>query len=136
MVKQMVRMSYRSLLVLLHMRTILFDVVQVKGRPGKRRRAQREKKRRRPSPSRPRSITGDRMDFNATRGMSAQELRIVRTLEREGAKTLAQLLTALPAADTRTPRTQAASLSRSLLRLAVRGVVERDGLRYVMRTNG
>jgi hypothetical protein len=50
------------------------------------------------------------MDFNATRGMSAQELRIVRTLEREGAKTLAQLLTALPPADMRTPRTQAASL--------------------------
>jgi hypothetical protein len=76
------------------------------------------------------------MDFNATRGMSAQELRIVRTLEREGAKTLAQLLTALPAADTRTPRTQAASLSRSLRRLTVRGVVERDGRGYALRTNG
>jgi arginine repressor len=69
--------------------------------------------------------------------MSAQERRIIRTLEREGAKTLAELLTALPAADTRTRRTQAASLSRSLRRLSVRGVVERrDRLRYAMRTNG
>jgi len=69
--------------------------------------------------------------------MSAQERRIIRTLEREGAKTLAELLTALPAADTRTPRTRAASLSRSLRRLAVRGVVERrDRLRYALRTNG
>jgi hypothetical protein len=77
------------------------------------------------------------MDFNATRGMSAQELRIVRTLEREGAKSLAQLLTALPEADTRKPRTQAASLSRSLMRLRQRGVVERAGRRrFVLRTNG
>jgi hypothetical protein len=75
--------------------------------------------------------------MNATRGMSAQERRIIGTLEREGAKTLAELLTALPAADTRTPRTQAASLSRSLRRLAVRGVVERrDRLRFALRTNG
>lgn len=73
------------------------------------------------------------MDFDATRGMSAQELRIVRTLEREGAQTLRQLLTVLPAGDTRTPRTQAASLSRSLRRLAVRGVVERGGRGYALR---
>jgi hypothetical protein len=75
--------------------------------------------------------------MNATLGMSAQERKIIRTLEREGAKTLAELLSALPAADTRTPRTQAASLSRSLRRLAVRGVVERrDRLRFALRTNG
>jgi len=77
------------------------------------------------------------MNFNLTRGMSAQELRIVRTLETEGATTLAQLLTALPEVDMRKPRTRAASLSRSLKRLRERGVVERMGRRkFVLRTAG
>lgn len=75
------------------------------------------------------------MNFHDTKWLSAQEWRLLRALE-AGPRSQRQLRLALPPTDARSTAVQASSLSRSLRRLIIRGLIERDGKRYEKRTNG
>lgn len=76
------------------------------------------------------------MNLHDRKWMSAQELRIMRVLEQQGAKSQRELRLMIPPTDQRTPQVLAASVSRSLRRLMDRGLVERYRRRYVLRTPG